>query len=112
MFMCPKRIMMIERKEIMTCEDFEHCETKKTTEDAHYINITLEEFLQHSNITDGFVFCQYNTKCSWGWDFFRLGLKVIRDAKICVPTKEWFPLIIRNDKFNFYIACKIEDKYL
>ena len=97
------RFMILERKERMTCEKFLTKE-KKSSKDAEYIVITLEAFLQHSEIIDDILSSQYNLEAHWNFIFVKLGIKLIRNAEIVIPTKEVFPLIIRNEKLNFYIA--------
>ena len=107
-FMDLNRYMMFERRKNMTCETFMNSENK-TTKDAGYIVITLEDFLQHSNHVDDILLSQYNIKAYWSFIFIRLGLKVVKNAEIVIPTKEAFPLIIRNERYNFYIACGYEE---
>ncbi len=97
------RFMILERKERMACEIFLTKE-KKSSKDAEYIVITLEDFLQHSEIIDDILSSQYNLEAHWNFIFVKLGIKLIRNAEIVIPTKEVFPLIIRNEKLNFYIA--------
>ncbi len=107
-FMDLNRFMMLERREKMICEHFLN-KVKKTSKDAEYIAITLEDFLQHSEINwdNDVLSSQYNLEAYWSFIFVKLGIKVIRDAEIVIPTKEVFPLIIRNEKLNFYIASRI-----
>ncbi len=104
--------MLLERRDNMLCKTFhtDFKEGNKTTKDAEYIIITLLDFLDHSNVIDDILYCQYNTNGWWSFQFIRLGLKVVRNAEIVIPTKESFPLIIRSKNYNFYIAGGIEEK--
>lgn len=109
-FLDPSRIMAIERREGMMCKTFSENSTNKTSIDAEYIPISLLEFLDHCNLEKDILYCQYNVKGAWGWVFFKLGLKVIRNAEIVLPTRENFPLIIRNEKFTVYIAPREKEE--
>ena len=104
-FMDPAHIMGLEPRDIMTCKIFSA--GHKKTKEAEYIAITLEDFLLHSNIENDLLYCQYSPKSAFCFVFIKIGLKVIRNAEICLPTKEDFPLIIRNEKYNFYIAPRV-----
>lgn len=102
-FMDPARIMLLERRGEMICQTFKE-KSGKTSPDAEYIVIHLLDFLNHSTVKNDVLHCQYSPKSRWGFCFIRLGLKVIRDPEIVIPIKEAFPLIIRNEKYNFYVA--------
>lgn len=105
-FMDLNHIMMLEKREKMSCKLFHVSEEDTTVKDAGYITISLLVFLNHSNIYKKDLFCQYCPDGAWNWDFIRLGLKVIQNAEICIPTKDNYPLMIRNEKFIFYVASK------
>lgn len=107
-FTDPDSLMAFERRELMLCKMFEDRITKKKTKDAEYKIMDLLTFLSKSTLTcyNEIKFDQYY----WNFDLVKFALKIIRNAEIGVPTKESFPLIIRNDYYNLYIAPKIEEE--
>lgn len=103
-FISPERIMVFENREDMTCRIFQNKDTKRTTKDAKYKVITLLDFFGNSILNSkDCVRCRYS-KAYYFLPFIKLGLKVVKNAEIVIPTTNNFPLIIRNDKYNFYIA--------
>jgi len=108
-FVDPSQFMLLERKELMSCKSFQDEESNKTTEDAHYKTMDLLTFFSKCILLKDSNEIHYK-EGYWNYDFIKFGLKIIRNAEIGVPTKENFPLIIRNDSHNLYIAPKIEEE--
>lgn len=110
LFMCPDKIMVLikrKRKKLVIKDN----ETLQTSEDAKYETITIRDFsikvryYKDDNQTS-LVFNGY----SWGLEYVKLGLKIVKNAVICIPLKLSFPLIIQNEEYKFYIApISIED---
>ena len=107
-FLDPERFMFFERR----VDDFQlkDSEKKLTSKDAEYEEITVNDFFKkieykRDNEREVLQFKDYG----WNLKYVKLGLKVIRDAIVCIPLKLAFPLIIQNDNFKFYIAPIIDE---
>lgn len=114
----PLRLMILEKREKMSCSAFKYKETQKTTEDAGYKTFSLLEFFGNSGFEefgDDVFKCKFS-ESRFSLKLVKLALRVVRNAEIVLATIEDFPLIIRNEKYNFYLAprlknCKLEDDF-
>lgn len=105
-FMDPSHIIMFERRTKMACKRFQDIDTLKTTTDAEYRVFSLKGFFNEC-IFDGMNFRLKEKYYGWSRDYLYFVLRFIKNAEVCVPKKEMFPLIIRNDYYTFYIAPQI-----
>lgn len=104
-FSDPNRFMILEksnREEILLKDS----ENNLTSKDAEYKIMTVNEFFKEVIYNIGFKNKEILELSDYSWDlaYVKLGLKVVRNANICIPLKIAFPLIIKNDEYRFVIA--------
>ncbi len=106
-FLDPSTSMLFEKRNDMTCSTFVNKDTLKTTEEAEYKIFSLLKFFGECELVDKDEFYCNFSESYWSLKLVKLGLKVVRNAEIVLATKEDFPLIIRNEKYNFYLAPRL-----
>jgi len=109
-FLDPERFMLLEKRKQKDLV-LKNSESNLTSKDAKYKIMNVNDFFKKVNyIKEDKIKKVEINKYGWNLEYVKLGLKIVRNAKIYLPMKIAFPLIIQNDEYNFYIAPMVDEK--